>query len=194
MLKTQCIIVVEGKYDKAHLENILDAVIIETDGFAVFKDKEKIALLKKLSEKHEIVILTDSDRAGFKIRGFLSGALPGAKITHIYIPRTEGRERRKTKPGAQGLLGVEGIKKETLEQCLIKSGIFSGSPRHKPFLTVQKIYEIGLTGGKNSAAKRRELLLSLDLPPGLSVKRMLEVINRIYTKEQFEEALGKITG
>ncbi len=193
MLKTDKIIVVEGKYDKIKLSSIIDAVIIATDGFSIFKDKEKQKFLRKLSEKKEIVILTDSDSAGFVIRNFLSGILPKSKIINAYIPDIFGKEKRKTEASKEGKLGVEGVPAETIKDALQKAGVLvSEENENKKLVTKQDFYSDGLTGGADSKEKRLRLLKHLDLPQKMTTNAMIEIINTFMSYDDYKKAVEEI--
>lgn len=152
MIKINQAVVVEGRYDKIKLSSILDTVIIETNGFGIFKDKEKQALIRLLAEKRGIIVLTDSDGAGFKIRSFISGIVPPDRVTHVYTPDIFGKERRKERPSKEGKLGVEGIETRILLEALKKSGVTveEGEKEEAPkrLITSADFYEDGLSGGK----------------------------------------------
>lgn len=185
------VIVVEGRYDKNTLSQIFDTVIIETGGFGINNDAEKLALLRRLAAARGLVILTDSDAAGFMIRGRLKGSIDPALVKHAYIPDIPGRERRKSAPSKEGKLGVEGMKREILIEALRRAGATMGpeSPqRASGGLTKADLAALGLAGGEGSAARRRELLRRLSLPERLSANAMLEVLNALYTRAELEEA------
>ncbi|MCQ2471715.1 MAG: DUF4093 domain-containing protein [Clostridia bacterium] len=193
MLKTDKIIVVEGKYDKIKLSSIIDAVIIATDGFSIFKDKEKQKFLRKLSEKKEIVILTDSDSAGFVIRNFLSGILPKSKIINAYIPDIFGKEKRKIEASKEGKLGVEGVPAEIIKDALQKAGVLiSEENENKKLVTKQDFYSDGLTGGADSKEKRLRLLKHLDLPQKMTTNSMIEIINTFMSYDDYKKAVEEI--
>lgn len=187
MLHTDKAIIVEGRYDKARLSGIIDALIITTDGFGIFNSKEKQTLIKKLATEKGILILTDSDAAGFKIRNFLKNIVPEDKITHAYIPDIYGKEKRKEAPSKEGKLGVEGIDNSLLEQALIKSGIFEAreTDTDRRLITPADLMEYGLTGGDNSAEKRRSFLTKSGLPARLTGRNMLSVLNTFMTYDEF---------
>ena len=190
MLKTDKIIVVEGKYDKIKLNSIIDGVVVATDGFGIFKDKEKQRFLRKLAEKKEIVILTDSDSAGFVIRNFLSGILPKGKIINAYIPDVFGREKRKTEASKEGKLGVEGVSAELIKTALEKAGVFVCEEQsEKRLITKQDFYTDGLTGGTDSKEKRQRLLRSLDLPEKMTANAMIEIFNAFMSYDDYKNAL-----
>ena len=187
MYKVSEVIVVEGRYDKNTLSQVVDATIIETAGFGIFNDKQKQALLRKLAEKRGLIVMTDSDGAGFVIRNFIKGAVDPEKIKHAYIPELAGREKRKTKASKEGLLGVEGMSPEIILEALRRAGatIDGETNGNKAEITKTDLYRIGLTGKENSAMLRRELLKKLELPEKLSTDAMLQVLNALFTREEF---------
>lgn len=178
-------VIVEGKYDKIKLSNILDAFIIETNGFAVFKDKTKLSFIKKLAKERGIVILTDSDHAGFMIRNYISSGVPKEQIKNVYIPDVFGKEKRKNAPSKEGKLGVEGMTKEVIVEALSKAGITSSKSVCSDPVTTVDFYDLGLTGGAGSKAKRKALCKTLDLPEFLSTSSLISCINNFMTKEEF---------
>ena len=178
-------VIVEGKYDKIKLSNILDAFIIETNGFAIFKDKFKLSFIKKLAKERGIIILTDSDHAGFMIRNYISSGVPKEQIKNVYIPDIFGKEKRKDTPSKEGKLGVEGMTKEVILASLEKAGVSSTpSVCDNPITTVD-FYDLGLTGGANSKAKRKAVCKALELPEFLSTSSLISCINNFMTKEEF---------
>ena len=182
------VIVVEGRYDKNTLRQAVDAVILETSGFGVFNDAEKRKLLKTLAEKRGLVVLTDSDAAGFLIRNHIRGLIDPKLVRHAYIPAIPGRERRKASPSKEGLLGVEGMRPEVLLDALRRAGAtIDDSPAPEPRGKIVKadLYAAGLSGRERSAAKRRELLGRLGLPERLSASAMLDVLNALMEREEF---------
>ncbi len=187
MVKVREVILVEGRYDKNTLRQLVDAPILETKGFGIFKNRQMQAYLREVAPKRGVIILTDADGAGFVIRNFLKGILPKEQVKHAYIPDVYGKERRKAAPGKEGKLGVEGMKPETLLEALRRAGATlegeASAPRNE--ITKLDLYEAGLTGGANSAAKRKALLDKLRLPERLSANGLLEALNLIYTKESF---------
>jgi len=197
MLTVDYPIIVEGKYDKIKLSSLIDGLIIPTDGFGLFRDKQRLDLIRQLGEKGKIIILTDSDRAGFKIRGCISGVVAPENIIHIYIPQLQGREKRKTKPSAEGTLGVEGMSAELLRRIFIEAGVVSGgddgfvAPKSAPITKLQ-LYELGLYGGTESAKLRRKLLRALSLPQGLSASAMPEVLSRFIDIDSLKETVDKL--
>lgn len=178
-------VIVEGKYDKIKLSNILDAFIIETNGFAVFKDKTKLSFIKKLAKERGIIILTDSDHAGFMIRNYISSGVPKEQIKNVYIPDIFGKEKRKNTPSKEGKLGVEGMTKEVIFEALSKAGITSSKSVCSDPVTTVDFYDLGLTGAAGSKAKRKALCKALDLPEFLSTSSLISCINNFMTKEEF---------
>lgn len=178
-------VIVEGKYDKIKLSNILDAFIIETNGFAVFKDKPKLSFIKKLAKERGIIILTDSDHAGFMIRNYISSGVPKEQIKNVYIPDVFGKEKRKNAPSKEGKLGVEGMTKEVIVEALSKAGITSSKSVCSDPVTTVDFYDLGLTGGAGSKAKRKALCKALDLPEFLSTSSLISCINNFMTKKDF---------
>ena len=184
-------IIVEGKYDKIKLMSIVDAVVIETSGFHIFKDPQQLKLIRQMAEKNGIIILTDSDGAGFLIRNFLTGIVDPLKIKQAYVPDLFGKERRKTAPSKEGKLGVEGVPKQMILEALRRCGAtFSEETpeeREKKAVTKTDFYELGFTGGAHSAAKRACLLQKLCLPERMAANALLRVINDTMTREEFLE-------
>ena len=178
-------VIVEGKYDKIKLSNILDAFIIETNGFAIFKDKSKLSFIKKLAKERGIIILTASDHAGFMIRNYISSGVPKEQIKNVYIPDIFGKEKRKDTPSKEGKLGVEGMTKEVILASLEKAGVSSTSSVCDNPITTVDFYDLGLTGGANSKAKRKAVCKALDLPEFLSTSSLISCINNFMTKEEF---------
>lgn len=193
MLKIKQAIIVEGKYDKQRLKELVDAPIITTSGFRVFKDKEKQVLIRKLAQERGLLILTDSDGAGLVIRNFLKGIVPNDKIKNCYIPRIEGKEKRKASPSKEGFLGVEGMSPDVLRDALVKCGVEVGEENEESVsekLTKTDLMELGLSGGENSALLRRKLMEELGLPPYLSANTFLEIINSLYSKKEVLDKLN----
>ncbi len=188
MIRVKQAIITEGRYDKIRLSNIVDAVIICTDGFSIFKDKEKQELIKALAAKTGIIILTDSDSAGFRIRSFIRGFVKNGEVLNAVTPDIYGKERRKAQPSKQGKLGVEGIPDKLLIEALKNAGAVEEAEARREEtaqITRADLLELGLIGGSNSARRRRELQRRLGLPELLSVKLLLEVVNRMYTRDEF---------
>ncbi len=193
MLHISQAIVVEGKYDKIKLRSILDAVILVTNGFRIFRDSEKMSLLRYYAKTTGLIILTDSDTAGFKIRNYVKGAVKGGKLYHVYIPDIYGKERRKLKPSAEGKLGVEGIDREHLMDAFANAGILaSDMPEKTDPITKYHLYEFGLSGTQDSKALRKQLQKHLGLPDLLSTSSLLEVLNTMMTKSELTTILEDI--
>lgn len=195
MRKIREVIVVEGRYDKNTLSQIVDATVITVGGFSVFNDKEKLAFLRRLAEERGLIVLTDSDGAGFVIRNYLKGSLPKDKVKQAYIPDIQGKEKRKRHAGKEGKLGVEGMKPEVLLEALRRAGATfldetEEAARSKNPITKADLFELGLTGGPDSTAKRKKLLKRLDLPEHLTANGMLEALNLLYDREELEAALA----
>ncbi len=193
MLKINEAIIVEGKYDKQRLSEFIDAPIITTSGFRVFKDKEKQLLIRKLAEQRGLLIMTDSDSAGLVIRNFLKGIVPTDKIKNCYIPCIEGKEKRKASPSKEGLLGVEGLSHDVIKSALVRAGIDVGeggiTPNVKE-ITKSDLFEMGLSGRENSASLRKKLMEDLGLPTYLSSNAFLDVINSLYSKREILDKLN----
>lgn len=194
MVRIREAIVVEGKYDQNTLRQIVDTAVIPTHGFGVMKDRELLAFLRTVAEKRGLILLTDSDGAGFVIRNFLKGALPKERVRHAYIPDMAGKERRKKAPGKEGKLGVEGMEPAVLLEALRRAGATfldeaAEAPAGTP-ITKADLYAWGLSGGPDSSEKRLALLKELNLPSHMSANALLEALNLLYTKETFEEEIG----
>lgn len=192
MLHIKQAIVVEGKYDKIKLSSITDAVIIVTNGFSLFKDKEKQALIRFYAEKTGIIILTDSDSAGFKIRNLIKNIAKDGNIINVYVPEIFGKEKRKSDFSKEGKLGVEGIDKEIIINALEKAGVFCEKTVTREKVTNLDFYEDGLSGGPDSSNLRKKLLKYMDLPQLLSSKALLEIVNTMYSKDEYKEIIAKI--
>jgi len=180
MIKIQQAIVVEGRYDKNTLSQIVDAPILETSGFGIMKDKALLALLRKVAERRGLIVFTDSDGAGFVIRNFLKGAIPPGQLKHAYIPDVYGKERRKATPGKEGKLGVEGMTPEIILEALRKAGAtIEGENTCSTVgeITKQDLMALGLSGGQNSREKRLQLLKKLELPEHMSSIALLQALN-----------------
>ena len=194
MRKIKEVIVVEGRYDKNTLAQVVDATVITLGGFSVFNDKEKLAFLRRLAEERGLIVLTDSDGAGFVIRNYLKGALPKDKVKQAYVPDIRGKERRKRHAGKEGKLGVEGMRPEVLLAALERAGatFLDGEGERLPVkepITKADLFALGLTGGPDSAAKRQALLKRLDLPEHLTANGMLEALNLLYDRDALERAM-----
>ena len=182
------VIVVEGRYDKNTLSQIVDAVIIETSGFGIFNDSQKQKLLRTMAQARGLVVLTDSDGAGFVIRNFIKGCVDPACVKHAYIPDVFGKERRKAAPSKEGKLGVEGMRPQVLLDALIRAGAtVDERPAAESAARITKadMYKCGLSGGTGSREKRAALIKRLDLPEKLSADALLDVLNAIMTREEF---------
>lgn len=186
MIKLKEAIIVEGKYDKIALSNIIDALIIPTNGFRIFKDKEKRALIKTLALRDGIVVMTDSDSAGRMIRSHIKQLCPDGKITNVYIPKIQGKEKRKEKAGKEGLLGVEGMSVDVILSSLKQSGLCAiESAKKTEKITSVDLYNLGLTGHKNSSALRDKLCGYLDIPSGFRGNAFLDLLNTLFERDIF---------
>ncbi len=186
MLKVEEVIVVEGRYDKNALSQVVDAVILETGGFGIFNDRQKQKLLRTLAEKRGLIVLTDSDGAGFVIRNFIKGCVDPAYVRHAYIPDIRGKERRKSAPSKEGKLGVEGMRPQVLLEALRRAGASVNEGKEQtPAITKADLYARGFSGGEGSAQKRRALQSRLDLPEHLSADALLDVLNALMSREEF---------
>lgn len=192
MIKINEAIIVEGKYDKIKLSSILDAVIITTNGFGIFKDKEKLELIRYYARTTGIVILTDSDSAGLKIRNYIKGAIKGGRIVNVFIPDVFGKEKRKDKPSAEGKLGVEGISVKLITEAFKKAGVTTDERRTEPDITNYVMYELGLSGGANSRVLREKLQKSLGLPSLMSVTALMEVLNTMMNTQELTKRVTDI--
>lgn len=194
MIHTDKVVVVEGKYDEIKLAGIIDATIIKTDGFGIFKDKEKQQLLETLAEKRGLIILTDSDSAGFMIRNFVGSKIPPDRITHVYIPDLYGKERRKTKASAEGKLGVEGVPVDVIVEAFEKAGVSGDEKNPTPTRLITNIdfYDDGIIGGKDSKSRRIKLQKKLGLPERLSTSGLLKIINILITYDEYRELVKEL--
>lgn len=191
MIRVKEAVIVEGKYDKIKLSSMIDGLIIDTGGFRIFNDKEKLALIRRLADTRGILVLTDSDSAGFLIRNHLNGAIPKEKIKHAYIPDIFGKERRKEKPSKEGKLGVEGIPQAILLEAIRRAGVDCGVSEGEDvtFQAVTKLdlFELGFSGSEDSRSKRAALLKVLKLPEHLSANALLPVVNCLMDRQEFYE-------
>lgn len=188
MERVKEVIVVEGRYDKNALSQVVDAVILETSGFGIFKDSQKQKLFRTLAETKGLIVLTDSDGAGFVIRNFIKGCTDPKTVKHAYIPDIYGKERRKSTPSKEGKLGVEGMRPAVLLEALRRAGAsFEGKAPAEAAAPISKadLYALGLSGGANSAEKRKALLRQLDLPERLTADGLLDVLNALMSREEF---------
>ncbi len=192
MIKVNQAVIVEGKYDKIKLSSVIDGVIIVTNGFGIFKDKEKLELIRYYAEKTGIIILTDSDNAGRKIRGYIKGAIKNGNITNVHIPDIFGKEKRKTKPSAEGKLGVEGVDVKVLKEAFAKAGISSDERTTPKDITKLTMFELGLSGGNDSSNLRKKLQSRLGLPSMLSAGALLEVLNTMMTAAELKEHMAAL--
>ena len=193
MLKIKEAIVVEGRYDKNTLSQVVDTLILETAGFGIFKNPEQMELLRRAAQKRGLIVLTDSDGAGFVIRNRIRGAIPETMLKHAYIPDIYGKEKRKRLPGKEGKLGVEGMPPKVLEQVLRRAGAtFLEGERantEKTVVTKADLFAAGLTGGADSGARRKRLLKKLELPEHMSTNALLSVLNGCYSTTEVQEIL-----
>lgn len=200
MIKTNRVVVVEGKYDKSHLENIIDAIIITTDGFNIRNDIEKQALIKKLAADKGLLVLTDSDYAGMRIRRYVAEIAGSDNIINAYLPDIHGKEKRKQKPSSEGILGVEGISADLIEKAVSdalavagENGDLSCEQCDNPnILTKADLFEAGLIGTTSCTMRRHDLLKKLGLPTRLSTNQMLELLNSMFGKEKFTQAIKEL--
>ena len=188
MRRVREVIVVEGRYDKNALRQVVEATVVETGGFGVFNDRERLALLRRLAAERGLILLTDSDGAGFVIRNFLKGAIPKSQLKQAYIPDIYGKERRKAAPGKEGKLGVEGMSPQVLLTALERAGATfedGGAAERREPITKADLYALGLTGGQDSQRRRRALLKQLGLPERITTNALLEALNILCTREEF---------
>ena len=191
MIKIQEAILVEGRYDKNTLSQIVDAPILETSGFGIFKNKEQMALLRRIAQTRGLIVFTDPDGAGFVIRNHIKSAIPAQYLKHAYVPEIMGKERRKSAPGKEGKLGVEGMNRDVILEALERAGAtIAGQSTTAPNrITKQDLVELGLSGGKDSSAKRQELLKKLQFPSHMSTNAMLQALNLLYSLDELKDIL-----
>ena len=194
MVKIREAIVVEGRYDKNTLRQIVDAPIFQTDGFGIFRDREKMRLLRRTAEKLGLIVFTDSDGAGFVIRSHIKSAIPEKYLKHAYIPDIPGKEKRKAAPGKEGKLGVEGMKPEIILEALRRAGATfdDGQAPAAGGITKQNMMELGLSGGPDSSAKRKKLIKALDFPEHLSANALLQALNLLYSLDELKAAVAAL--
>lgn len=194
MLKIREAIVVEGRYDKNTLSQIVDAPILETSGFGIFKDREQMALLRQVAQRRGLIVFTDSDGAGFVIRNHLKSAIPGKFLKHAYIPDIPGKEKRKSAPGKEGKLGVEGVSPEILLEALRKAGATIEGEESVPErgITKQDLMALGLSGSADASTRRSVLLQKLKLPERMSTNAMLQALNLLYTPEELRNIMESL--
>ena len=194
MVKIKEAIVVEGRYDKNTLSQIVDAPILETAGFGIFKDKQQMALLRRVAETRGLIVFTDPDGAGFVIRNHIKSAIPSRYLKHAYIPDIYGKERRKAAPGKEGKLGVEGMTPEVIIDALRRAGATlegeSAAPGNQ--ITKQDLMELGLSGGADASAKRLALLKKLGFPEHMSANAMLQALNLLYSLDELNELVKEL--
>ena len=187
MLRVKEVVVVEGRYDKNTLLQVVDAVVLETSGFGIFNDRQKQKLLRSMAEARGLVVLTDPDGAGFVIRNFIKSCVPPERLKQAYVPDVYGKEKRKARPSREGKLGVEGMRAETLLEALRRAGACMEDAQrgeNGQMITKADLYRMGLSGRENSAKKRAELIRELDLPEHLSADALLDVINATMSREE----------
>ena len=194
MIKIKEAIVVEGRYDKNTLSQIVDAPILETSGFGIFKDKQQMALLRQVAEKRGLIVFTDADGAGFVIRNHIKSAIPGKYLKHAYTPDIMGKERRKAAPGKEGKLGVEGMKPQIIVEALRNAGatIEGEAAVSSNQITKQDLMELELSGGSNASENRIKLLKKLNLPERMSANAMLQALNLLYTLDELKALMQEI--
>lgn len=195
MVKIREAIVVEGRYDKNTLSQIVDAPILETFGFGIMKDKQQLKLLRKVAQSRGLIVFTDSDGAGFVIRNYLKGAIEPKYLKHAYIPDIAGKERRKSTPGKEGKLGVEGMTPQVILESLRKAGAtILGEEAHSTAgnITKQDMMDLGLSGSCDSSTLRRKLMKKLDLPEHMSANALLQAVNLLYTLDELREILSQL--
>jgi len=191
------VLIVEGRYDKNTLSQVVRATILETRGYGIFSDQQKLQLIRRLAKERGVIILTDSDSAGFLIRNRLKGSVPEGRVLHAYIPDRLGKERRKAKSGKEGKLGVEGMDSKTLLEALRRAGAtFRNSSEESkteegPKLTKADLYQAGLTGRPDSKSKRERLQKALDLPENLTTNGLLELLNLLFSQEEALRVIGR---
>ncbi len=184
-------ILVEGKYDKIRLEAVVDAPIFTADGFRIFSDSTKLSMLRKIAEETGLIILTDSDRAGFIIRQHVYGAIDKRYVENVYIPDVFGKEKRKKKAGKEGKIGVEGFDAQRLKDILVRAGVCDGE-RKPPHTTRMDFYDDGLLGTENSVQRRKKLLEMMELPTHLSVSALLDMVNVLLSRQEYEEKVRQL--
>ncbi|MBQ6832606.1 MAG: DUF4093 domain-containing protein [Oscillospiraceae bacterium] len=194
MVKIRQAIVVEGRYDKNTLSQIVDAPIFETSGFGIMRDRAQMALLRRVAQERGLIVFTDSDGAGFVIRNHLKSAIQPEYLLHAYIPDVYGKEKRKSAPGKEGKLGVEGMTREVILECLRRAGaVFEdGETVEATQITKQDLMDLGLSGGPDSSLLRKKLLKKLDFPEHMSCNAMLQALNMLYTLPQLQQIMKEL--
>lgn len=188
-LKVSQVMIVEGKYDKIKLSSVVDGVIICTNGFQIYNDSDTVSLIRKYAETKGIIILTDSDSAGFQIRNHLKSIISEGRITNLYIPEIFGKEKRKSAPSKEGKLGVEGIDAQLIREVFERSGVLDNTDPDREVLTRSDMYKLGLSGKHDSSVLRKKLCQKLELPLNLSAKALLEYLNTAFSKEKATELI-----
>lgn len=193
MIRIHEAIVVEGKYDKNTLAQIVEAPIFQTDGFGIRNNKSLMALLRRVAQERGLIVLTDSDGGGLLIRNFLKSAIGPQYLKHAYIPEIQGKEKRKSSPGKEGKLGVEGMTPQVIIDCLKRAGatIEGECATICAEITKQDFVQWGLSGGADSSKYRKALLKELDFPENMSTNAMLQAVNILFTRNEFEKYLGE---
>ena len=195
MIKLDKPVIVEGKYDKIRLSGFIDAVIIETDGFRIFSNKEKRAFIRNMAKNKGIIVMTDSDSAGFRIRNFIRNIASDGEVINVYMPDVFGKEKRKAEPSKEGKLGVEGLSEEIITEALTKAGVFHTQTKNvnRRQVTVTDLFEDGFTGSDNSGERKKKLLESLSLPYKMSNSQLLKLINTFMSYEDYKNAVLQIS-
>lgn len=192
MIKVKEAVIVEGKYDKIKLSNILDGLIVEINGFGIYKDKNRIKFIRKLAEERGIIIITDSDHSGFQLRNFIASSVGKDKVKHIYIPDVYGKEKRKDKPSKEGKIGVEGISDDVLIELFEKGGVVCLDANSENRITNYDLFEAGLSGAPNATQNKKKLLKKLNLPEFLSTNSLLSYLNSVMTRDEFFDYITTI--
>lgn len=192
MIKVKEAVIVEGKYDKIKLSNILDGLIVEINGFGIYKDKNRIKFIRKLAEERGIIIITDSDHSGFQLRNFIASSVGKDKVKHIYIPDVYGKEKRKDKPSKEGKIGVEGISDDVLRELFEKGGVVCLDANSENRITNYDLFEAGLSGAPNATQNKKKLLKKLNLPEFLSTNSLLSYLNSVMTGDEFFDYITTI--
>ncbi|MGO5029601.1 toprim domain-containing protein [Candidatus Agathobaculum pullicola] len=198
MIRVREAIVVEGRYDANTVRQVVDAVVLESGGFRIFHDKDQLRLLRKIASSRGLIVLTDSDGAGFVIRNYIKGALPSGSVKQAYIPDVTGKERRKRHGSKEGKLGVEGMRPEVILEALRRAGATfeeqtNSSTRDKKIISKADFFAWGLSGQPNSVKRRTEVLKALDLPSHMTANALLEFINAVSSREEMEEIIKRIS-
>lgn len=192
MIKVKEAVIVEGKYDKIKLSNILDGLIVEINGFGIYKDKNRMKFIRKLAEERGIIIITDSDHSGFQLRNFIASSVGKDKVKHIYIPDVYGKEKRKDKPSKEGKIGVEGISDDVLRELFEKGGVVCLDANSENRITNYDLFEAGLSGAPNATQNKKKLLKKLNLPEFLSTNSLLSYLNSVMSRDEFFDYLTTI--